>query len=187
MAKDVKKRYWAFVLYPESAPDDWKEQLQQTGLQFCYSPLHNSDIDPNGELKKEHYHIILAYSGPTTFKNVSSLTASLNQPIPIPLESIKGYYRYFTHKDNPDKFQYDEHDITHVNGFNLVDYCDLSKFEVNEIKKDIVNIIKNNNITEYSKLIDLFISEENMAYFDVACNNTLFFNKYITSRRHSIR
>ena len=27
-----KKRNWAFVVYPESAPSDWIEQLQQRGL-----------------------------------------------------------------------------------------------------------------------------------------------------------
>lgn len=25
MAKNIKKRNWAFVLYPESAPADWRE------------------------------------------------------------------------------------------------------------------------------------------------------------------
>ena len=27
--KNIKKRNWAFVLYPESAPADWREQLQK--------------------------------------------------------------------------------------------------------------------------------------------------------------
>ena len=120
--KNVKKRNWAFVLYPESAPEDWREQLQKTGLQVAISPLHDKDLDPNGEPKKPHYHVIIIYSGPTTFSVVSALTASLNQPIPIPLESVRGNYRYFTHKDNPDKYQYDEKDITVLNGFNIVEF-----------------------------------------------------------------
>ena len=32
LAKILKKRNWAFVVYPESAPSDWIEQLQQRGL-----------------------------------------------------------------------------------------------------------------------------------------------------------
>ena len=67
-----KKRYWAFVLYPESAPDNWRDFLQQTGLQVAISPLHDKDIDPTGLPKKSHYHIILCYDGPTTFNNVKS-------------------------------------------------------------------------------------------------------------------
>ena len=45
----MKKRYWAFVLYPESAPENWKEILQQTGLSCCVSPLHDKDINPTGD------------------------------------------------------------------------------------------------------------------------------------------
>lgn len=39
MAKNIKKRNWAFVLYPESAPADWREQLQKTGLAMCNQPI----------------------------------------------------------------------------------------------------------------------------------------------------
>ena len=51
MSKNVKKRNWAFVLYPESAPEDWKEQLRLSGLQGAISPLHDKDINPTGEPK----------------------------------------------------------------------------------------------------------------------------------------
>ena len=54
--QNVKKRNWAFVVYPESAPEDWIEQLQKTGLQCAVSPLHDKDTDPTGEPKKAHYH-----------------------------------------------------------------------------------------------------------------------------------
>ena len=116
---NIKKRNWAFVLYPESAPKDWKEQLQQTGLSVAISPLHNKDLDPTNTPKKAHYHIILCYSGPTSYNVVKRLTDSLNQPIPIALEQVRGYYRYFTHIDNPDKYQYDEKEIFHLNGFSM--------------------------------------------------------------------
>ena len=122
--KNIKKRNWALVLYPESAPADWLEQLQNTGLQGCISPLHDKDVDPTGEPKKAHYHIILCYSGPTSFSVVNALCVALHQPHPVPLEQIRGYYRYLTHKDNPDKYQYDERDIKSFNGFNISDYCE---------------------------------------------------------------
>ena len=79
---NVKKRNWAFVLYPESAPDDWIEQLRQTGLQCAISPLHDKDIDPTGEPKKAHYHIILCYSGPTSF-NLNSKQIKLLRTVII--------------------------------------------------------------------------------------------------------
>ena len=56
--KNVKKRNWAFVLYPESAPENWKEQLQLTGLPCVISPIHDKDVNPDGTPKKAHHHII---------------------------------------------------------------------------------------------------------------------------------
>lgn len=181
--KNSKKRNWAFVLYPESAPKDWKEQLQQTGLQCAISPLHDKDINPTGEPKKPHYHIILCYSGPTSFNVVQGLTEQLNQPIPQALEQIKGYYRYLTHKDNPEKYQYNEEDITTINGFNILDFVEVSKSESLEIKMKLQKLIRETNITEYSDLLDYVQDYCNSTEYDVASNNTLFFNSYIKSRR----
>ena len=50
-SRNVKKRNWAFIVYPDSAPADWQEILRQTGLQCVVSPLHDSDLDPTGEPK----------------------------------------------------------------------------------------------------------------------------------------
>ena len=102
----VKKRNWGGVVYPESAPEDWIEILKLKGITFAISPLHDKDINPTGEEKKEHYHIIMCFTGPTTDTTVNQIMKELNQPIAIPLESVRGYYRYFTHKDNPEKHQY---------------------------------------------------------------------------------
>ena len=140
MSKQIKKRYWAFVLYPESAPSDWVDILISKGLPFCISPLHNLDYNPTGELKKEHYHIILAYDGPTTYNNVKNITDELFQPIPIPLEQIRGYYRYLTHKDNPEKYQYNESDIQCYNGFCPDDYGNLTSSQIDSILKDLLNL-----------------------------------------------
>ena len=91
MAKNIKKRNWAFVLYPESAPADWREQLQKTGLQCAISPLHDKDMNPDNTPKKPHYHVILTYSGPTSYNVVKALTDGFNQPIPQALEQVRGY------------------------------------------------------------------------------------------------
>lgn len=180
----MKKRYWAFVLYPESAPENWREILQQTGLSICVSPLHDKDINPTGEKKKAHYHIILCYSGPTTFKCVKAITDSLNQPIPIALEQVRGYFRYLTHKDNPEKYQYDEKEITTINDFDIDNYNDLSVSQIKTIMIDIQKIIRDNDILEYCDLLDFLLDSELFSYLDVAQNHTILFNTYITSLRN---
>lgn len=180
----MKKRYWAFVLYPESAPENWREILQQTGLSICVSPLHDKDTNPTGEPKKAHYHIILCYSGPTTFKCVKAITDSLNQPIPIALEQVRGYFRYLTHKDNPEKYQYNEKDITTINDFDIDNYNDLSVSQIKTIMIDIQKIIRDNDILEYCDLLDFLLDSELFSYLDVAQNHTILFNTYITSLRN---
>ena len=149
----VKKRNWAFFVYPTkeqlealgsnydgsdgygTVPNDWKQRLQLSGLQYAISPLHDKDLleDGSGKTKKPHYHVIVVYGSPTTYNNVKSLTDSLNSPIPQALEQVKGYYRYLTHKDNPEKCQYDDKEIVTGGGFNIADFIELSKSEVSEI------------------------------------------------------
>jgi hypothetical protein len=183
--KIAKKRNWAFVLYPESAPDNWREILQKSGLQCAISPLHDSDLNPDGEVKKAHYHVILCYAGPTSFNVVRALCDSLNQPIPQPLEQVRGYYRYFTHKDNPEKAQYDENEIQTINGFDIRDWIELSRSEVQKIKLELQSMIRNLDIVEYCELMDMLQDNEMRDLYDIASNNTYFFEKYISSRRNS--
>lgn len=187
MAENTKKRNWTFVLYPESAPSDWMEQIKLSGLLAAVSPLHDKDVNPTGEPKKAHYHILLVYSGPTTYNAVAKFTASLNATIPQALESVRGMYRYFSHKDNPEKYQYDEHEIQTLNGFNIADLVELTKSEVNELKMNILKLIRDVDIYEYSGLVDFLIDNGMTAEYDVAINNTFFFHTYITSRRNAVR
>lgn len=180
----VKKRNWAFVAYPESLPDDWLHTLQQTGLQVAVSPKHDRDTDPDGNPKKPHYHVILCYSGPTTYGVVAALTASINGTVPQPLEQVRGYYRYFTHKDNPEKFQYDENEIVCINGFSIRDFVELTKSEVLAILSRLQNLIREQNILEYSDFCDLLLDSSMTDEYDVATSHTYFFEKYISSRRY---
>ena len=184
-SKNIKKRYWAFVLYTESAPTNWKELLQETALPIAISPYHDKDVNPDNTPKKAHYHIILCWNNPTTYENVKRITDSLNQPRPIPLECVKGYYDYFIHKDNPEKYQYNPNDITTLNGFSPSDYFELSQAQVISFLSFLTKFIDDNDITEYSTLIAVVRDSDDLyQYLDVAMNKTIFLNTYITSRRH---
>lgn len=187
MAEAIKKRNWTFVLYPESAPPDWRELIKISGLMAAVSPLHDKDVNPTGEAKKAHYHVLLVYSGPTTYNAVAKFTSSLNATVPQALESVRGMYRYFTHKDNPEKYQYQESEISSLNGFNIADLVELTKSEVNEIKARILKLIRDVDLVEYAGLVDFLVDNGMMAEYDVAINNTFFFNTYITSRRNAER
>ncbi len=184
MAKIKKCRNWAFVMYPESIPVNWREIIQESGLACAISPLHDKDINPDGEVKKEHYHVIVCFDGPTTYNNVLEFTKKLNATIPIDLQSIKGMYRYHIHLDNPEKYQYDDRDRIFFNGFDISSVNELTKTEVNKYKRDILVFIEDNNIIEYSDLLNVLIQNELFSMLDVATSHTILFNTFITSRRN---
>ena len=185
--KNIKKRNWAFVCYPESLPDNWQDILIESGIPFAISPLHDRDMNPDNTEKKPHYHIILNYDNTTTYNNVVRFLEPFNCPIPQPLESIRGYYRYLTHKDNPEKFQYDESEIICFNGFDSSNFTELTQSQIENIKYEIINFIIDNNIFEYADLIEVLHTEETINMWKVASTNTMFFNHYITSRRHRFK
>lgn len=184
--KNVKKRNWAFVVYPESAPSNWVEILAKTGLKCAISPLHDRDLNPTGEPKKPHWHVIACWEGPTSFNVVKGLTEQFNAPIPQALEQIRGYYRYLSHLDNPEKAQYNENEIQTVNGFSILDYTDLTKSETFAIKSRVLDMVRAMNIVEYSELVDFLSENESTVELEIVYNNTLFFDRYLTSRRHKL-
>lgn len=183
--ENTKKRNWAFIAYPESLPKDWMEILQKTGAPIAISPLHDKDINADESEKKPHYHIIICYAGPTSFNVVKKITDSLNATIPQPLEQVRGYYRYLTHEDNPEKFQYDKLDIKTLNGFNIADFTDLTRSELMKIRYEIVDFIEANDLTEYAHLVTMLRTYGTPEMCEVAMNNTILFNTILKSRRHS--
>lgn len=184
MGKYNKARTWGIVVYPESAPEDWMDLLAETYLQFAVSPLHNKDSNPDGTIKKEHWHVILNWDGPVTQNAAAKVADIVNAPQPIKLESVRGAYRYFTHKDNPEKFQYDEKEIKLFNGFDISSYVSLTKEEKYQAVGEILDIVDRENIKEYFSLL-MFLRQENYELFKVACDNTLLTNAIVRSMRHS--
>ena len=176
--KKVKQRVWAGIVYPDSLPNDWNTIIMMSGLAVAMSPLHDRDN------KKPHYHILVCWNGPTTYENAKAfIRDTLNGTLPIPCQSPRGYYRYFTHKDHPNKAQYDEKDIARFNGFEEADFVDMTKAEVLSIKKKMVELCMTMELNEYADLVEYVTFNEEADVQDVVFNNTLFFNAYLRSRK----
>lgn len=176
----LKGRHFWYVVYPESAPKDWVEQLRQTGLAFCVSPLHDKDVNPDGTTKKPHYHVIVSWSNSTTYRSARSLCDEiLKCPRPQILKNPTGAYRYHQHKDNPEKFQYEEASKTY-NGWKRP----IDSNEVTEIKRWIYQAIYIEDCQEYGELLTVCLAE-GPEYFDVASNNTMYCSKLCQSYRNN--
>lgn len=186
--KNQKGRYWAFVMYPDSMPDNWVEIIRNTGLPMALSPLHNLDLDPTGDEKKPHYHVIVYYDGPTTLNQVyENVCKPLNATIPIKLESMRGMYRYHIHLDNPEKYQYDDRDREFFNGFDVSSVSSLSATEEFKILREILQFIRDNRLTEFYDLLNQLTDNELFDMFEVACKKAGVITSYMCSVRNKIK
>ena len=154
----LKKRNWAFILYPESAPENWRDVLKGSFVKCAVSPIHDKDLTDDGEIKKPHFHILLCYDGATTYNNVLTLTQSLNATIPQVVDSVDGYYNYLSHTGFDDKYQYNPDDVSTYNGFALKKRAPPND-PIRSIKV-LFQIIFDNGICEYSDLISFLITND---------------------------
>lgn len=186
--KNIKGRCWAFVLYPESMPDNWVEIIRNTGLPMALSPLHNMDLDPTGEEKKPHYHVICYYENPTTANNVyENVCKALNGTVPIKLESMRGMYRYHIHLDNPEKYQYDDRDREFFNGFDISQVSSLTATEEYKLLREVLHFIRDNEIFEYYDLLNELSDNDMFDLFEVACKKANVVSYYQCSIRNKLK
>ena len=119
-AIDDRKRDYACVVYPDSAKKDWISIIADLKVPVFISPLHDQDVNPDGELKKPHYHVMFMFEGKKSedqFDFIKSLFGGVGNELIL---SRKGYARYLCHLDNPEKAQYHISEVISLCGAN---YC----------------------------------------------------------------
>lgn len=110
-ARDTRARNFACVVYPESAPAEWYSILVSHCIPAFISPLHDKDVNPTGEAKKAHYHVILMFEGKKSIEQVKEIIDSFSGVGCEVVKSLRGYARYLCHLDNPEKAQYEPSDV----------------------------------------------------------------------------
>lgn len=146
---------WAFIVYPESAPENWKSILKLSFISSAVSPLHSPDPDGSGEERKKHYHVLLDYDSLKSYEQVKALSFQLNASNPVIISNPSGYYQYMIHKNNPEKEQFVQgyEAIEKYNGFDSSKFESFTKKQIRAFKADITRIIEKVGITEYEVLV----------------------------------
>lgn len=184
MAAD-KSRFFDFLVYDESVPDDWVGILRRSHCAFAISPIHQ----PDDECKKPHYHVVFySGNGPITLQAAKSKIPAevpANDYVEITASS-SGYQRYLIHLDDPEKEQFPEgiNAITLINGFPLDLTRELSKSEKAKIRLELMRIIRENGVTEYCDFVFGLMDMGDPDMLDYACNHTILFNGVISSQRN---
>lgn len=115
-----RTRNYATVVYPESAPDNWQDILADMFIPAFISPLHDKDINPTGEPKKAHYHVIIMFDAVKTKEQASEVFARINGVGCEVIQSLRGYARYLCHLDNPEKAKYDADKVKSLAGADYI-------------------------------------------------------------------
>ena len=178
---NLKGRHFSYVVYPDSAPSDWIRRLEQTGLSFVVSPLHDKDTNADGTPKKPHWHIIISWGNTTTYRAARGLCNKdmLACPMPQMLKSCNGMYRYLTHRDNPEKFQYKQQPVCYNGWIRPLDNADIAN-----LKREIWQMVYTEDCQEYGELM-MICEQRGPEYFEVASRNTLFFKSVCDGYRHN--
>ena len=175
-------RAWTCLVYPESAPDHWQDILDKEHFPWACSPLHDADENPDGEAKKQHWHLLLYFEGKKSYQQVCNLIKPLNGTIPKKVLSMKGLIRYFCHLDNPEKAQYDINDIQLHGGFDPQEYLKQTSSQRYAHIKDMISFIKEHNIYDYLDFMEYCSIERFDDWFPLLCDNCSFvIDKVITS------
>lgn len=181
--KDSPKRFrnFATVLYPESAPENWRDILTEQKVPCFVSPLHCDDFNPDGTKKKDHIHVMFMFDGVKTIEQAREVIDAIGGVGCEVVKSIRGYARYLCHLDNPEKAQYLIDDVVSLFGadYNATIDCPSDRYA---IIKDILFYVKNESCDSFADLMD-YACEYQPVWFRCLCDNSAYIVKeYIKSQ-----
>ena len=162
MSKE-KARYFTFLLYPESIPNDWIDNLELIGVPIAISPLHDKDLsDVEGQkYKKEHYHVIYVSKNPVTAESVRlkvkrSLGDKSVAMVQIVSTSMENMYLYLTHESKDaiakNKHKYSKADIRLLNNFDIDRYITLDVEDKDDMLNGVCDLIDDHNLANMREL-----------------------------------
>lgn len=184
--KDTRTRNWTFIVYPDSAPENWREIIDSIHVPWVESPLHDKDTNPDGTIKKAHWHILVMFDSNKSYEQIRRITLKIKAPNPQKVANAKGMVRYFAHIDNPNKYQYNKSDIIEHAGADVSRFLSSTTAERYQLIKEMMFYVKSQNITEISDLLDYAMSERFYDWFPLLTDNSAYImESYIRSKRHS--
>lgn len=193
----TKARFFTGLIYEDSAPADYEQQLKDSLRQWLLSPWHTPDPVEDmesGALKtlKRHRHVLYCHGNTISAKAAREIMPEWLVLPPTDAGFTVGSYRnlsrYFLHLDQPDKEQFEgkpETNLTILNNFPLDLSKELTKSEKRQLKIQLWNLCRSNSITEYAELMNLLGDTQEWDMFELAFDSQSKIEGYIRSNRHS--
>ena len=180
----VRTRNYAAVVYPESAPENWQDILTEQFVPAFISPLHDKDINPGGEVKKAHYHVMIMFDGVKTLEQAKSIFTLIGGVGFEVIQSIRGYARYLCHLDNPEKVQYSVDD---VKSFCGADYTATIGLATDKYKAlgEMQDFCENYNVVSFY-LLSKYARTHRTDWYRILCDcGAVYMREYLKSKQWS--
>ena len=171
----ARTRNYATVVYPESAPENWLDILRDMKFNALVSPLHDSDVNPDGEVKKAHYHVMFMFDSVKSRDQAEQVASAIGGVGLETVNAVRGYARYLCHLDNPEKHQYSPEDVLSIGSEDYYALISLPSDKYGHIKEMIAWCEENQNYY-YSDLLRYAMSERE-DWFRTLCDNGTYVMK----------
>lgn len=178
-----RNTYYATIVYPESAPLNWIDILEEQHIQALISPIHDKDIDKEGNPKKPHYHVVLIFESLKSPQQAQEIFEKICGVGTIPIHCLGAYSRYLCHLDNSKKAQYNKEDIREINGADYKECCRQNGEKEKEEEANLIEltqIILDKKITYFHEVADLIIKEHS-DLFSVLKTNSYYIHSVVMS------
>lgn len=199
MKKDTRRRNFATIVYPDSAPDNWLKILDSHHVPACVSPLHDEDVYDEdviavnsvtgkleckyraGVLKKPHYHVMFMFKGNKSDEQVRDIFDSFGGVGLEVINDLGAYARYLCHLDDDDKVTYDCESVLCFGGSDYFTLIDIPAEKYNHIS-DMMNFCMQNEVYSFSEL-SIYAMVHRRDWFRILVDkSTVYMKEWLKSR-----
>lgn len=181
----VRTRNFATVVYPDSAPSEWLSILQEQFIPGFVSPLHDADVNPGGESKKPHYHVLITYDSLKTREQAKQVFDKIGGVGCEVVQSIRGYARYLCHLDNPEKAQYSKDAVICLSGADYATVIGLASDKYNALA-EMEEFCERYNVVSFYAL-SRYASKHRTDWSRILKDcGAIYMREYLNSRKWSL-
>lgn len=197
--RSPRHKAWTAIIYEDSLPEGWKDELSNLHVQVWVSPVHDNDYwtaaderenksHKAGTKKKSHRHLIIEYGTQVDRETFLNDIRVLNGSEFVKhVKRLNSLVRYLIHMDDPEKAPYKREEILTFGGANL-DALEVSSLhDKHENLREMRRFIRANEITNFCDFYDYCDDcMQDWAYL-LDDNSTYTIERYIHSLRNTLK
>ena len=192
----IKSKYWWAICYPENMKEGWQEDISdllQVPYAYC---IHDKDLDHDGDCRKEHLHLMIAFPNTTTEKHAKSVFKELEKPgCKMTLNdtinrviNVRRAYNYLIHDTDEcrekGKYQYDPKERLTGNDFDIGAFEQIGLEEKMKIRRELSIFLIQKQFTDYTTFYQYVINNYDSEYENIVVSYQGHFDKLCKGCHH---